>query len=124
MFRSPRKLTAWIAILAMALNALWPLVAQARPAQKPDLHELCTAAGIQYVAVAGEVPAGQKSGTAMPHCAFCSLGADRVAIAPLVQIGVAHDRDVREAVPHGLDAPLPESFSRSSAQPRAPPFLS
>jgi Protein of unknown function (DUF2946) len=120
MSRTSRSFPAWIAILAMALNALWPLIAQAKPVQAAALHEICTAEGLQVVPAA---PEDRSSGTKLsPHCAFCSLGADRIAIAPLVQIGVAHDRGTREGAPVSLDAPQPESFSRSTAQPRAPPF--
>jgi hypothetical protein len=115
-------MSAWIAILAMTLNALWPLLAQAKPAPESNLHELCTAAGIQIVAVGGELPAHQPN--LSPHCAFCSLGTDRVAIAPMAQIGVVHGCGVRDAFPVFVSAPFPESHSHTSAQPRAPPFPS
>jgi hypothetical protein len=62
------KLRAWLAIAAMALNALWPLIAQARPAM---LVPVCTVGGeTHYI----EIPTGGSTST-HDHCAFCVAGA-------------------------------------------------
>jgi hypothetical protein len=122
MARTTRRFSAWIAILAMTLNALWPLIAQAKPIQAAALHEICTAEGLQVVPAA---PEDRPSGTKLsPHCAFCSLGADRIAIATSPLAGVTHAPDAREVLRVAFDAPLPASHARSPAQPRAPPFSS
>ena len=62
------KLRAWLAIAAIALNALWPLIAQARPA---TLVPVCTVGGeTHYI----EIPAGGTPST-HEHCSLCVVGA-------------------------------------------------
>jgi hypothetical protein len=108
-----KKLTSWLAILAMALQALWPLIAQAKPA---TLVPVCTVGGTTHYV---EIPGGTTPVDSQhEHCAFCFAGA---------ALPVSH-------VPHGVDT---FSFSRSqvasyfaraftfvSADARAPPLLS
>src|SRR5487761_2753933 len=77
--QSTRRFGSWLAILAMALNALWPLLAQAKPGDSGLLIEICTSTGMTWMAAGGaEQHPAQKN--LLPHCAFCSLGAGR---APL-----------------------------------------
>ena len=125
MSRMSRRVSAWIAILAMTLNALWPVIAQAKPGLAATLQEVCTSAGLQKLAVDAQLPAGHSSGTqASPHCAFCSFGADRIAIPSQELASFAQPSDVRHVVPSYRDAPSKAFPSQSSAQPRAPPFPS
>lgn len=125
MNRLRHRYSTWIAILAMTLNALWPMLAQAKPGPAPTLHEVCTASGMQIVSVSGEMPADQQStAKASPHCAFCSLGTDLLAIPPADQSCIARITFVRDSVPATEDSPLPDSESSSPALPRAPPVLS
>ena len=125
MNRLRHRYSTWIAILAMTLNALWPMLAQAKPGPAPTLHEVCTASGMQSVAVPGDVPADQQSSAkASPHCAFCSLDTDLLAIPPADQSCIARITLIRVAVTATRDSPVPDSDSRSPALPRAPPFLS
>ena len=65
-----KKLAGWLAILAMALNALWPLIAQAKPV---NLVPVCTVGGVtHYVEVPGApAPADSQH----DHCSFCFTGA-------------------------------------------------
>ena len=42
-----KKFTTWLAILAVALNALWPLIAQARP-KNVLLVPVCTVEGVTH----------------------------------------------------------------------------
>ena len=107
-----RRLATWLAILAMALQALWPLIAKARPA---TLVPVCTVGGVtHYVDVPdGRSPADEQH----QHCAFCFVGA-ALAARPVIQ---------------GFDAfsfPAPvarqfeaKSFSAIDADARAPPAL-
>ncbi|HUQ25984.1 MAG TPA: DUF2946 family protein, partial [Burkholderiales bacterium] len=106
-----KKLTSWLAIAAMALNALWPLIAQARPA---TLVPVCTVAGVTHYV---EIPGGTTPADSHEHCAFCFAGA---ALPP-------------NLVFHGVDAGSflsPKTFPSSprivfvvSAHARAPPVL-
>lgn len=75
-----RKLAGWLAILAMALQALWPLVAQARPA---TLVPVCTVGGeTHYVEIPGAPAPADK------HCELCFVGAV-LAPAAVVQTSEA-----------------------------------
>ena len=107
-----RRLASWLAIAAMSLNALWPLIAQAKP---PLLVPVCTVGGdTHYVELPGS---GTPVDSQHEHCTFCFAGAALPAT------------DVR----HGADAqsfasPKAASFtSRSSilvsADARAPPVF-
>ncbi|OAI52156.1 hypothetical protein AYO46_06415 [Betaproteobacteria bacterium SCGC AG-212-J23] len=107
-----KKLAGWLAIVAMALNALWPLIAQARPA---TLVPVCTVGGTTHYV---EIPGGTTPVDSQhEHCAFCFAGA---------ALPASH-------VPHGLDAfsfisPkavsfTPRSFILVSADARAPPVV-
>lgn len=40
----PSRIASWLAALAMALNALWPLIAQAKP-RSVTLVPVCTVQG-------------------------------------------------------------------------------
>lgn len=111
-------------MLAVAVNVLWPLLANARPADIPSLTEICTTLGVQGVpgdaGVPGSDPAPQYH---QPHCPLCAFGFDKFAAPPatLWQIGAI------EATHRGLLLPptppqAPDAL-RSPAQPRAPPSL-
>jgi hypothetical protein len=69
-----KKLGTWLAILAIALQAAWPLIAAAKP-RAVALVPLCTVDGVTHYL---EVPTGKTplddSATGHDHCAFCFLG--------------------------------------------------
>jgi hypothetical protein len=71
-----RRTGSWLAILAIALQALWPLLAHAKP-RSVVLVPLCTVAGeTHYV----ELETGGRSpaSTHEEHCKLCPLGAGLV----------------------------------------------
>lgn len=118
----------WIAIAAMALNALWPLLANARPGGAPSPFEVCTAQGLRTIAAdAGSVPdsSGQSGNKHLqPHCPLCSFGSDKVSAAPSAPLVVPSAMEsgcVTQAV---LQSAEPRSDLHSPAHPRAPPALS
>lgn len=107
-----KKLTSWLAITAMALNALWPLIAQAQPSL---LVAVCGVGGAHHYV---EIPGG-KTPVDSQHecCAFCFAGA---------ALPAAHVRQTGD----GLSFTSPEavaftsrSFILVSADARAPPLL-
>lgn len=108
----------------MALHALWPLLAQAKPQQGALLVPVCTVGGTtHYVELpAGKAPAGEYAPP--QHCKLCTFGADR-AFAPPPAAFVAL---VAAAPCVQLQAPVIacsfSSLCRPPAQPRAPPALS
>lgn len=104
----------------MALNAAWPLLANAQPVD--PAAEICSAAGASHTSGSG--PATPGKGYHASHCNLCPFGAERGAAAsPVVQ-----------SLPLPLTEPAP-AFARDytpfsplslypAAPPRAPPFLS
>jgi hypothetical protein len=124
MMRSRRRSIAWLAAFAMALHALWPLLAQARPQQAPELVAVCTVDGTTHYV---ELPAGKAPGSEfspVQHCKLCTFGADR-AFAPPPASYVVAVQSAPAAQPHA--ACVTDSFISHClppAQPRAPPALS
>jgi hypothetical protein len=108
----------------MALQAFWPLLAQAKP-RSVALVPVCTVEGVtHYLELpAGKTPGGKGSAAHFEHCALCTLGDDR---APAVQTGSCKLDSSGAAgapVPRiALFLPLPLEFS--PARPRAPPTAS
>jgi hypothetical protein len=70
-----RRLGIWLATLAIALHAAWPLIANARP-KSVHLVPLCTVEGVtHYLEVpGGTTPLDESANTHHDHCAFCFLG--------------------------------------------------
>src|SRR5579859_326066 len=70
-----RRLGIWLATLAIALHAAWPLIANAKP-KSVHLVPLCTVEGVtHYLEVpGGTTPLDESANTHHDHCAFCFLG--------------------------------------------------
>mgnify|MGYP006285604139 CR=1 FL=1 len=121
--RSRRTFAAWLALFAMAMQALWPLVAQAQPSSQL-LVPICTVGGdIHYVTLDGK-PAGKPAAATGEHCKLCVFGVERLALPaqggllPLAVDAVAlHAGTVSEAPPVSV-------ATHSPSQPRAPPAFS
>jgi hypothetical protein len=113
------RVASWLAILAMALNALWPLLAQAKP-RSVTLVPLCTIGGETHYAEVplGKTPLEQKSSAQGEHCSYCALSA--LPPAPLVHVS-------EKSSPSGharVECPLVEPEALLEGRPRAPPALS
>ena len=110
------------AILAVLLNALWPMLAQAAPADS-TLVAVCSEGGTHYIELQNDSPLGKPLAAHHDHCKLCVFGCDRIAIpAPAVPVPLAVDSaplgvTVSSAVP-------PAVHSATPARPRAPPFAS
>lgn len=113
-----RSFASWLAILAMALNALWPLLSQAKPSSV-TLVPVCTVGGeTHYLELpAGRTPLEQKTASHSEHCAFCAVSA---LPAPLVFS--ASEKHAASA-PLQFQARLAEAPAFLSGRPRAPPVL-
>ena len=113
----------WLAVIAMALQALWPLLAQARP-RSSVLVPVCTVQGVtHYVELpAGKSPAEEQSDTHHEHCSFCSFGGERVTLSPFLQSIISTTAE--EAQPPHVDACDLRGEKAASARPRAPPAVS
>ena len=105
-----RRLGNWLAILAITLNAAWPLIASAKP-KSVHLVPLCTVEGVtHYIEVpGGTTPLDQSANAHHDHCAFCSLGMggllpSHVDVSPAPAVGAECVALGVEASPH--TAPL------------------
>lgn len=115
-----KSFPAWLAILALSLQALWPLLAHAKPAQAPHLVPLCTVDGTTHFVElpAGGAPAEEHAST--QHCKLCVFGGDRASIAPAHAV-VLHLPGAPAQLVAIRQDPVVDSFLHSPARPRAPP---
>jgi len=118
-----RRLPAYLAILAITLQALWPLLAQAKP-KSVVLVPVCTVQGVtHYIELPkGNVPVEQKAASQHDHCSFCSAGGDRIALAASrTEVPVA---SAAFGAPRSTVNPFLENQPHQNARPRAPPAVS
>ncbi len=121
-----RRLTAWLAMLALVFGALAPVVTQAmvRASGPSDWIQICSVSGMSWVkADTGEVAKQDQKAPAdasSHQCPWCSLHAG-AAGAPPVHL-------MPPALPLPALQPVPALASASSAlvwnnaHPRAPPL--
>jgi len=119
-----RSIAAWLAIAAMALQALWPLVAQAKP-RAVALVPVCTVDGVtHYLELkTGDTPLEQKSASHQDHCAFCSFESGRGAALPSAPVVPFVPQDPAEAAIDAASPPQAQSLHVLLARPRAPPAI-
>ena len=119
----PRPLAAWLAILAIALQALWPLVAQAKP-KNVLLVPVCTVQGVtHYIELPkGNAPVEQKAASQHDHCSFCSSAGERIA-SPANQTEPPVVAAAFSA-PRSTESSFLESQKHAAARSRAPPAAS
>jgi hypothetical protein len=114
-----RRRSALLALLAVLLHALAPLLANAAPVAAVDHIQLCTAQGIVTVEVeSGGAPAGKPA--APDHCSVCAF---QTVIAVIPGAGQLPQAGARTLVPVAEQA-LPRFSSPYTARPRAPPHRS
>lgn len=116
-----------MAILGVALNALWPLLAHAASAAPQEFAApICTTNKAYFTAPAngGELPAKTPpASSALPHCPFCLGVSDNVpalAATPAVAWAAALPRHA----PVLVQAVAWTSFTHPYSHPRGPPVLS
>jgi hypothetical protein len=121
--RSRSRIAAWLALAGMALNASWPLLANARPNVAALPSEVCTATGLKHAGqgLPGEIPGKSVQPS---HCTLCPFNADRAAAilcAKHVLLSAA-PTGPQHAAQH--DVLRPEAALDPAARPRAPPLPS
>ena len=117
-----RKLGTWLAVLAIALQAAWPLVAAAKP-RAVALVPLCTVEGVtHYLELpTGKTPLEESTSGQHDHCAFCFLGVGGLVSSHaefVVPLGAPGERVAAHS-----DGPLP-SATLNLHGARAPPAAS
>ena len=114
-----RRRSALLALLAVLLHALAPLLANAAPGAAVDQIQLCTAQGIVTVEVEpGSAPAGTQ--LAPGHCPDCAFHTVIAAIPCVGQLPQASAWTLVRAA----EQALPRFSSPYTARPRAPPHRS
>jgi hypothetical protein len=119
------RAVALLAMLAMTLQALWPLIAQAKPHVPGEQVPLCTIDGItHYVELpAPDSPVEKSSAVHHEHCKMCVFGAERLAVLP-VAVPLVKAVQQSEPAPDSLLAVSAPSSFHQPALPRAPPAIS
>ncbi len=124
-FRAHRRLTTWIAALAILLASLAPSLSHAvASATGTNWIEVCTTQGSKWIA-AGEDSSERAPASAhvLEHCPYCSLHAPDLALPPANDSAQLSARLAYEFPLAFLAAPR-TLHAWVSAQPRAPPLFS
>jgi len=118
------RVAALLAMFAMALSALWPLISQAKPRVPGTQVPVCTIEGItHYVELpAPDTPVEQRSSSHHEHCKMCVFGAAKLALAAVTHL--LPTSRAREPAAQTSCAVFSASASDLPAQPRAPPIPS
>ena len=122
--RTHKRATTWIAILAVLMMALAPLISQAAGAERA-WQEICGTNGSRWVQADGSAPAKPTDTSAahhLDHCPYCSVHASALGMPPAPLAVLAASRYL-EMPPAFLAAPRTLHAWRT-AQPRGPPRLS
>ena len=127
-----RKLIAWIACTAILLGSMAPLMTQALERPPGDAAgqgwvEVCTAMGTMRIDAGDSGPNGpahqMPADHAPQHCTYCSSHATTLGMPPASSAALLVPA-LRPGLPElFLKSPRP-LFAWSTAQPRAPPFVS
>jgi hypothetical protein len=121
--RFRNRIGAWLALAGIALNASWPLLANAKPNVTALPSEVCSATGQKH---AGEGLPGEAPGKgARPsHCNLCPFNAERGPAIPQARHIPLSSEPVGVHLAVHREAPRPEAALDPAARPRAPPFPS
>ncbi|MGH8764099.1 MAG: DUF2946 family protein, partial [Burkholderiales bacterium] len=111
-----RRFAALAATLGIALQALWPLIAQARPANPLIPVVLCSVDGLRHSI---ELPLGKsRLESSFEHCKLCVVAADHVVPSP--ELDFVLPENIPERQEHSNDKSF-TTWSFLDARPRAPP---
>ena len=112
-----RRIGVWLAVLAIALQAAWPLLVSASP-RSVALVPLCTVDGVTHFleVPTGKTPAGHSHGD---HCAFCFVG-DRTGLPAHFELLALTDGGAETSAPSSVYLVSKTACKVHGA--RAPPF--
>ncbi|MFM1911748.1 MAG: hypothetical protein RJB18_1139 [Pseudomonadota bacterium] len=130
--RYAKRLTSWIAILAVVFASLAPSISHAFPAKNNQptlLQELCSAQGAKrFIAVdlavdTQKAPTQNQAAMHFEHCPYCATHAGTVAIpATSIALFLA---EINATEHIQIDAQvLPSSFDQVTPPSHAPPAIS
>ena len=123
--RSTRHFTAFAAVFAITLQALWPLLSHARPKDPSLLVPVCTVDGITHnleIKSGRTTPLDERSASHGEHCKLCVFGGDRdVAVLPANVPALIAEASQSEVSPSAEQCTVP--LYLFSSRPRAPPAI-
>jgi hypothetical protein len=114
--RGMRRCAALAAAFGIALQALWPVIAQARPADSISVP-ICSIDGTRHEI---ELPIG-KTQDGSEHCKLCVLGPDKVVVSAELSFSSGNGEAERHVK---AEKPNPKSSAVFLARTRAPPQAS
>jgi hypothetical protein len=122
---SPRRFraAAALALLGTALNALWPLLANAEPRTDVFSNEICSVNKSKPGSVAGRLPPVQPPASHQSlHCVFCASGIGNVPVgtSPAVMVLAAASEPAPAAVAAFQFGNAALLFPESRAPPGSP----
>jgi hypothetical protein len=119
------RLAALLAILAIAMQALWPLIAQAKPVVPGERVPVCTVEGItHYIELPAPDSAVERSSAAHhEHCKMCVFGAAKLAVLPVAAPLIKVAQDPQQPLDSLRAVSSPSPLHRP-ALARAPPAAS
>jgi hypothetical protein len=120
MTRTSRTFARWLALLAMALNALWPVIANAKPGYADLAKEVCSVTR-HAIAGTGNPSDAPQARHLTPHCAFCTTGNDNSAIPVRGSVPTVDATTAEESRPNIDASCAPAPLGYTPAHPRAPP---
>jgi hypothetical protein len=117
--RKIRHFAALAAAFGIALQALWPIIAQARPGNSISVP-VCSAEGTRHSI---ELPLGKsQTEKSAEHCKLCVLGTDKDSVVAARFTFDFSSNSVDQVL---VEKAFPKQFSfLLSAHPRAPPQAS
>lgn len=127
--RLHRRITAWLALLALVVGALAPTVAQAMVAagDRAEWLEVCSVSGMVWIkADTGEISQQQpdgsgSSGAPSQHCPWCTLHGGAAGLPPAAAMHGELPARLTDLPPAFYRAPL-ATTAWAPAQSRAPPL--
>ncbi len=122
--RIQRRFTAWLAMLALALGAVAPAVAQVVVTDRSDWVEICNASGMVWVQAdhaPGDADSAPLSDMGM-QCSWCSLHSPTSGLPPAPVMGFTSS--LPQPLPGGWKAVAPPVGVWTAAPARAPPAFS
>ncbi len=117
--RSRSRIAAWLALAGIALNASWPLLANAGPRVPALPSEICSTTDLKH---AGESPLSK--GGRPSHCTLCPYNAERGAALASAAGAIFAPTPACAQGPEFCETPLLVVAFDPTAPPRAPPFFS
>lgn len=121
-FRAPKRLTSWIAAVAILLASLAPSLSHALGSTAgASWIEICTSQGSKWITEKSDgSPSTPIASHIFEHCPFCSMHAPAPGLPPSLETAPLLIEGHGDFPPAFYSAPR-TLHAWASAQPRAPP---